>query len=75
MWHQLIIKLLEIVSAFTIYVFARWLLGIASPQEDIAMVQAWPIFSIDPGFYRGLEYLHQIRARLVWKRSYREVNT
>lgn len=60
----------QIISACCIYIAARWLLGISTPQKDIAEIQSWRIFQFDRAFYRGSEYMHQVRARNILERAF-----
>lgn len=66
LWLSLTENILQILSACAIYVAARWLLGISTPQQDYDEVMSWNLFQIETKWYRGLEYLHQIRARNIF---------
>jgi len=56
-------NLLQVMAACAMYLAARWLLDISTPQKDLAELRTWELFRIDTKWYRGLEYMHQIRAR------------
>lgn len=67
LWQLIASNLIEtiatIVAAVGAYIAARWLLGISSPEKDIAELLRWRIFNLDLKWYRGLEYIYQIKAR------------
>lgn len=67
MWHIIAKNIIEtffaIAAAIGAYAAARWLMGISTPKRDIAEMQTWRIFNLNLKWYRGLEYIHQLKAR------------
>lgn len=46
-------------------VISRWLMGLASPEDDLRWLQEQPLvrFLTRLKWYRGNEFIHQVRAK------------
>ncbi len=60
----MVIEAVRVCFALATLILTRWLLGMSTPESDLAWVDSWGIWSILDRlqWYRGLEYFHQLRA-------------
>lgn len=56
--------------AFLQLLLTRWMLFLSTPKEDLRNLPDVLWYLQQLAWYRGTEYLHQLRARKVWYVSF-----
>lgn len=52
----------ELVVGVLVYLAARWLLDLSTPEKDYVLVYRWWPLAFELRWYRGPEYWHQLRG-------------
>jgi hypothetical protein len=60
-----ILTSIHIVDAVLTLLLSRWLLELSTPEKDIKWLKRQKIYQECKrlNFYRGMEYIHQVRAK------------
>lgn len=71
MWNHIIIEMINLGSTLFAAIIFRWLLNLSTPEQDIKWIKATWFWKMCARlkFYRGFEYVHQVRARRVYTSS------
>lgn len=67
-WAQIIIEMINIVGVTVSTLIMRWLLGLSTIEQDIKWIKSTGLWKSCTRlkFYRGSEYMHQVRAKRVY---------
>ncbi len=67
-WIACIIEMINVGGTLVAAILMRWLLTLSTPEKDLAWLkkQAWYKQLSRLKFYRGQEYVHQLRAWNVY---------
>lgn len=71
MLTHIIIELINISGTVIATILMRWLLKLSSPDQDIRWLKNTALWKncVRLKFYRGKEYIHQLRAKRVYSSS------
>jgi hypothetical protein len=63
-----ILTSIHIVDAVITLLLSRWLLELSTPEKDMKWIKKQKIYQEYKRlkFYRGMEYVHQVRAKRIW---------
>ncbi len=71
-------NILEMLAGIGTFIVARWILELSSPVQDLRMLTAF--FRYLPMYrairwYRGIEYIHQLRGVSILKKGFFNVSS
>lgn len=70
-WMSITTEIISVCGVTVSALIMRWLLGLSSYQKDILWIKQTKLWKTYARlkFYRGQEYIHQMRARRVYTSS------
>jgi hypothetical protein len=63
-----ILTSIHIADAVITLLLSRWLLELSTPEKDLKWLKRQKVYQDYKRlkFYRGMEYIHQMRAKRIW---------